>query len=235
MRRLSQISLSTVAVTALALSFGGCPAADSTALEDIVRVQTDLGAFTIRLYRTDAPITTQNFVNYVSSGFYEGTIFYRVVPGNIVEGGAVLPDLTVKPENPPIINEATTRLSNLRGTIAMNRGEGANTAQSRFFVNLNDNTFLDPSPTNTGYAVFGQIIEGLDVLDAMSQVPTTESGEYGNLPVTPITIISMTLENSSPEADPVLAYFGDRFDYAARYSVWTIVTMAFEYALTNDR
>ncbi len=173
----------------LSLSLAGVQAAPATA-GPIVELKTSLGTITLQLDPAHAPLSTANFLSYVDKKFYDGTIFHRVIPGFMVQGGGFTPDLNEKPTQPPIHNESSNGLLNLRGTISMARTSDPDSATSQFFLNLVDNGALDPSAESAGYAVFGKIIGGLDVLDRIGQVQTATQGQYENVPVRPITLIS---------------------------------------------
>ncbi len=156
-----------------------------------VVMETSLGTITIELDPEHAPLSTANFLAYVDSKFYDGTIFHRVIPGFVVQGGGFTADMTEKPTQPPIHNEASNGLLNLRGTISMARTSDPDSATSQFFLNLVDNAALNPGGASPdGYAVFGKITSGLDVIDKIAQVPTGQSGPYSDVPVQPVTIIS---------------------------------------------
>jgi peptidyl-prolyl cis-trans isomerase A (cyclophilin A) len=156
-----------------------------------VVVDTSLGSFTIELFQDKAPVSVENFLQYVREGFYTGTIFHRVVAGYVVQGGGYTADLNEKPTRPPIQNEATNGLSNLRGTVAMARTRLVRSGTSQFFVNVVDNRRLDHTgyaPDDFGYAVFGRVIEGMDVVDRISKVPTTIKDGMENVPIDPVLI-----------------------------------------------
>ena len=166
-----------------------------------VRMKTTLGDIVIELYPKQAPATVANFLQYVTSGFYDGrdgngaTIFHRVIPDFVIQGGGLTADLTQKQTNAPIVNEANNGLKNLRGTIAMARTSDPNSATSQFFINLVDNPSLDyVEGQNAGYAVFGEVVEGMDVVDKIAEVETHTVGQYQDVPVDPITITSAALE-----------------------------------------
>ena len=147
---------------AAVLACGGCPVGDP--LVDgppRVRITTSLGEFLVELDPNDAPLTVANFLQYVNEGFYDGTIFHRVIPDFVVQGGGYLPGLEAKPTHDPIASEASNGLLNLRGTVAMARTDDQNSATSQFYVNVADSPTLDPSATSAGYTVFGRVIEGL--------------------------------------------------------------------------
>ena len=155
-----------------------------------VTFQTSLGTVVFALNPEQAPVTVANMLAYVNSGFYDGTLFHRVIPGFVVQGGGFTSGMAYKtPTYGPIILESNNGLSNLRGTLAMARGNAADTASDQFFVNLADNAFLNyASAASPGYAVFGRVVAGLSVIDAMAQVPTTTVGANANVPVTEVTI-----------------------------------------------
>ena len=140
----------------------------------VVVVQTNVGDITIELYRDRAPKSVENFLDYANSGFYGGTIFHRVIRDFMIQGGGLTPQLRQKPTNAPIINEAMNGLKNQRGTVAMARTGGINTATSQFFINTKDNTALDHkgmTAEDYGYAVFGRVIAGMDVVDKIAELP----------------------------------------------------------------
>ncbi len=157
-----------------------------------VRVTTTMGSFVIELNPDKAPITVQNFLNYVDQGFYTDTLFHRVIPDFVVQGGGYLAGLTEKPTGAPIVNESDNGLKNVRGSVAMARKTNPDSATAQFYVNLAANDFLDYQPGNPGYAVFGQVIEGMSVVDQISAVPTTTQGQFENVPVTDVVIQSVT-------------------------------------------
>jgi peptidyl-prolyl cis-trans isomerase A (cyclophilin A) len=182
--------LKVVACSLLTATFAWTQPAQ--AADPVVVLKTSLGAITIQLDPTHAPDTTANFLAYVDNKFYDGTIFHRVIPGFVAQGGGFTPDMTEKPTKPPVHNESSNGLRNWRGTISMARTPDPDSATSQFFLNLGNNTSLDPTMDGPGYAVFGKIIGGLDVLDKIAQVPTTTKGPYGDVPVDPVIIISAT-------------------------------------------
>ncbi|MDR0805417.1 MAG: peptidylprolyl isomerase A [Enterobacteriaceae bacterium] len=155
-----------------------------------VLLTTSLGDVEIELNSEKAPISTNNFLAYVKEGFYNGTIFHRVISGFMAQGGGFTADLNQKRPNAPIKNEADNGLKNARGTIAMARTSAVDSATSQFFINVVDNDFLDHTPNNYGYAVFGKVIKGMDVVDKMMKVKTQNSGPYQDVPATPIVITS---------------------------------------------
>ncbi len=168
---------------------------DENKLEGIrvVKFQTNKGDIVLELDEANAPVTTENFIKYVQDGFFDGTIFHRVIPGFVVQGGGLTPDMERKQTRAPIVNEAKNGLTNVRGTISMARTNDPDSATSQFFLNLEDNENLDYSTVNPGYAVFGKITEGMDVLDAIAAVKTTRKGMYDDVPVEPVVIESAVL------------------------------------------
>ena len=165
-----------------------------------VRVETSKGAFVIELAEDKAPATVANFLQYAKSGFFDGTVFHRVIPGFMIQGGGLTAELKRKPARPPIVNEAANGLSNLRGTVAMARTADVNSATSQFFVNLVDNTSLDHrdgSPRGFGYCVFGRVVEGMDVVDAIAAVPTGTVRGMQNVPLEPVVIQRVTVVEPS--------------------------------------
>jgi len=156
-----------------------------------VLMKTSKGNLIIELYEDKAPITVKNFLSYVDEGFYDGTIFHRVMKGFMIQGGGLTPDFQEKPTKPPIKNEATNGLKNKRGTIAMARTPEIDSATSQFFINHVDNPILDHTPESFGYAVFGKVIEGIDVVDAIADVKTMTRSGHQNVPRETIKIISV--------------------------------------------
>jgi len=159
-----------------------------------VEMQTNQGKIVLELYPEKAPESVENFLKYARDGFYNGTIFHRVIPGFMVQGGGFDEKMTQKPTRNPIRNEANNGLKNARGTIAMARTSQPHSATAQFFINHADNRNLDyPSFDGWGYAVFGKVTQGLDVVDKIAQVPTTTSGMYQNVPQTPVIIQSVKI------------------------------------------
>jgi cyclophilin family peptidyl-prolyl cis-trans isomerase len=147
-----------------------------------------LGAIKIVLRPDKAPLSVANFLKYLRDGHYEGTIFHRVMPDFMIQGGGFTPEMEEKPERPPIRNEARNRLRNSRGAVAMARTDDADSATSQFFINVRNNHNLDFGIAGMGYAVFGHVIEGMEVVDEISNTPTTRRGEHENTPVMPVVI-----------------------------------------------
>ncbi|ADI38427.1 peptidylprolyl isomerase [Waddlia chondrophila] len=157
-----------------------------------VKLQTSLGDITLELYPDKAPVTVKNFLQYVDSGHYDGTIFHRVIDGFMIQGGGYTENLTQKPTKEPIANEANNGLKNKRGTIAMARTNVVDSATSQFFINVVDNSFLDfkgENPREFGYCVFGKVTDGMDVVDQIKSVDTQSQGPYQDLPVKPVKIV----------------------------------------------
>jgi len=154
----------------------------------VIVIETSMGNIEVELEMDKAPITTDNFMNYVESGFYEGTIFHRVIPNFMVQGGGFSPNGSQKSTLKPIKLESQNGLKNLRGTIAMARTNVPDSATSQFFINTKDNSFLDYAPGNPGYAVFGKVVKGMDVVDAIEKIKTTTKGYYEDWPVEDIII-----------------------------------------------
>ena len=160
-----------------------------------VLFKTNQGNFVVELDPEKAPKTVENFINYVNSGFYTGTIFHRVINGFMVQGGGFTKDMKEKPTQAPIPLESRNGLQNLKYTIAMARTGDPNSATAQFFINVRDNARLDyPSPDGHGYAVFGKVISGADVIDQIKFAPTTVVRGMSDVPVTPIIIESATLQ-----------------------------------------
>ena len=153
-----------------------------------VKLSTTEGAIVLELDESNAPETVANFLRYVDDGFYDGTIFHRVIPRFMVQGGGFTADMTQKPVRPPIRNEAANGLKNAKGTVAMARTGDVDSATAQFFVNLRDNAFLDHGVRDFGYAVFGRVTEGLDVVDRIAGVETTRRGPHADVPAEPVII-----------------------------------------------
>jgi peptidyl-prolyl cis-trans isomerase A (cyclophilin A) len=157
----------------------------------VVIMSTSKGDIKIELFKDKAPITIENFLSYVNDGFYDGTIFHRVIPNFMIQGGGFTPDFSQKPTKPPIKNEAKNGLKNERGTLAMARTQVVDSATSQFFINLVDNSFLDNGARDYGYAVFGKVIDGMGVVDEIAAVNTGTRGMYGDVPQEDVTITSV--------------------------------------------
>ncbi|MHC4463722.1 MAG: peptidylprolyl isomerase [Planctomycetota bacterium] len=156
-----------------------------------VKLETSMGDIVLALEEEAAPVTVKNFLTYMEEGFYDGTIFHRVIPNFMIQGGGLTVDMRRKKTHEPIINEASNGLRNDRGTIAMARTNNPNSATAQFFINHKNNTPLNyVENRKPGYAVFGKVIEGMDVVDAIAAVKTTRKGRFANLPVKPVVIKS---------------------------------------------
>jgi cyclophilin family peptidyl-prolyl cis-trans isomerase len=189
--RNSGVYLLGVAAAVMVFVFG-CPA-DKRNNEGLtmVKLETTKGDIVIEVNETAAPVTAANFLQYVQDGFYDGTIFHRVKPNFMIQGGGFTPDMKQKNARPTIVNEAKNGLKNKRGAIAMARLNDPNSATAQFFINDVDNAYLDYSgPRNPGYAVFGQVVEGMDVVDAIAKVKTGTKEMHQDVPVEAVIIKS---------------------------------------------
>lgn len=169
-----------------------------------VRLETTKGVIVLELEAAKAPLTANNFLEYVRAGFYNGTVFHRVIPGFMIQGGGYTANLERKETREPILNEATNGLKNLKGTIAMARTGEVNSATAQFFVNLVDNAFLDHQNTTDagfGYCVFGRVVEGMQVVEAIGVSPTSAAGPFSkDVPKTAIVITRATVVGGKPAA-----------------------------------
>jgi len=154
----------------------------------MIILSTNLGDITLELFADKAPLTVQNFLAYVDEGFYDGTIFHRVIPDFMVQCGGFTQDMQQKKTHAPVKNEADNGLSNEPYTIAMARTSDVNSATSQFFINLADNTFLDHGKRDFGYAVFGKVAQGTDVVDKIAEVKTGSKGGHKDVPLATVTI-----------------------------------------------
>lgn len=183
----SQTTPATAAKPAVAKASSCKPNDKGTAMK--VKLTTSMGNITLELNKEKAPISTENFVKYVESGHYNGTIFHRVISNFMIQGGGFDTKMNQKPTMPQIKNEATNGLTNDVYTIAMARTNVVDSATSQFFINTVNNSFLNhQGPANYGYAVFGKVIEGADVVDKIKAVPVGNSGGHQNVPATPVVI-----------------------------------------------
>ena len=157
----------------------------------MIRFETTLGNFTIELFEKEAPVTVANFLKYVDDGFFDGTVFHRIVPGFVIQGGGFTEDMSQKRTQPPIKNEADNGLKNERGSLSMARTNDIHSATSQFFVNLKDNEFLDHQRGNFGYAVFARVTEGLDVIDKIAEVETGRRRGMDDVPVEAVIMTSV--------------------------------------------
>ena len=170
---------------------------------DVTQGRTALGTITIALNEEKAPITVKNFLSYVRAGHYDGTVFHRVMANFMIQGGGYTPELEEKPTQTPIRNEARNGLRNSRGAVAMARTNDPNSAASQFFINLKDNHVLDFGISGAGYAVFGQVIEGMEVVDRISTVPLTSRGPHQTVPQVAVVIRkAREVKAATPAAAP---------------------------------
>ncbi|WP_374639012.1 peptidylprolyl isomerase [Hydrogenophaga sp.] len=191
MRRRTAAVFMALTSTALALPAWAQAPADATR----VRLNTSAGDIVLELDAAKAPKTVENFVQYVKDKHYDGTVFHRVIDGFMIQGGGFTADMTQKPTRAPIPLESRNGLTNGRGTIAMARTSNPNSATAQFFINVVDNAMLNaPNPDGYGYAVFGKVVTGMDVVDKIKAVPVGNKGGHQNVPNTPVTIIKATLE-----------------------------------------
>ena len=163
-------------------------AEETHAPNPLVVIKTSEGDITLRLFPDKAPVTVENFLRYVDAGFYDGTIFHRVIQDFMIQGGGFLPDMTEKANGDPIVNESKNRLHNNRGTIAMARTNDPDSATSQFFINQRNNLRLDWAPGRDGYTVFGEVVTGMNVVDFIATAPTGKVGGFGDVPLEPIVI-----------------------------------------------
>lgn len=167
------------------------PAPEPAPGNPVVVISTSLGDITLELFKDRAPVSVENFLQYVRDGFYEGTIFHRVKAGYVIQGGGYTAEMVERATRPPILNEATNGLKNVRGTVAMARMRALRSATSQFYINLANNAALDHrgySPDDFGYAVFGRVLSGMDVVDKIAATPTGISGDHEDVPKTPVVI-----------------------------------------------
>jgi peptidyl-prolyl cis-trans isomerase A (cyclophilin A) len=156
----------------------------------MIKFETSHGTFTVELFEKEAPVTVANFQRYVDEGFFDGCIFHRIVPGFVIQGGGLTKDFASKKTRAAIANEAKNGLKNTRGSLSMARTSDINSATSQFFVNLADNAFLDHGPRDFGYAVFGRVTEGMDVIDKIASTKTGTRKGYQDAPLEDVVIVS---------------------------------------------
>jgi len=208
MSRIATLPHLAVFLLSLTLGMAGCgasepgkqtvsttPAAGQPANPRVL-IETSKGNITVEVFPGQAPQSAGNFLNYVKTGFYDGLVFHRVIPGLMIQGGGMTPDMEEKPKNAPIQNEADNGLKNLRGTLAMARTGEPHSASSQFFINVADNAFLNhrgKSFEGWGYAVFGQVVDGMNVVDAIAAVPRGNHGPYSDVPVEPVVMLHVTV------------------------------------------
>jgi len=207
MTRLSLFS-NTLFLGALMLGISGCNASEpgtqtvsttpaaSQPANPRVLIETSKGNITVEVFPGNAPQSAGNFINYVKTGFYDGLVFHRVIPNFMIQTGGMTPDMAEKPKNAPIQNEADNGLKNLRGTLAMARTSEPHSASSQFFINVADSAFLNhrgKTAQGWGYAVFGQVVDGMGVVDAIVAAPRGNRGPHGDVPIEPIVMQRVTL------------------------------------------
>lgn len=183
-----------LAVSILTVMAGTSVGQENPVSNPQVVMETSKGEIVLELYPDKAPLTVKNFLNYIDAGFYSGTIFHRVIPGFMLQGGGFSRDMQKKPTMTPVKNEAFNGLKNDRGTIAMARTQDPHSASSQFFINTVDNAFLNYKSQTTsgwGYAVFGKVIKGMQVVDAISKVETGNQGRFRDVPKTAVEIIKV--------------------------------------------
>ncbi len=200
------LALTLLLTTAVARAADPAPAAapakegakmEQTGKNPIVVISTSMGDIEAELYADKAPESVKNFLAYAESGHYNGTVFHRVIKGFMIQGGGMTPDMNQKPTKAPIKNEADNGLKNLNGTLAMARTSVVDSATSQFFINVKDNAFLDhksKTPQGYGYAVFGKVISGMDVVQKIENVSTGNKGMHQDVPVEPVVIKSVTVK-----------------------------------------
>jgi peptidyl-prolyl cis-trans isomerase A (cyclophilin A) len=180
---------------ALALVAGSLAAGAWAADAPRVKFTTSMGEFVVEVDPEKSPKTVENFLKYVADKHYDGTVFHRVIDNFMIQGGGFTPEMNQKPVRPPVPLEARNGLKNVVGTIAMARTSDPNSATAQFFINVQDNAFLDQpnARDGNGYAVFGKVVSGMDVVNQIKGVPTTTKAPYQNVPVTPVVITSATI------------------------------------------
>ena len=156
----------------------------------MIRFETSLGAFTVEVDAGSAPVSSENFLRYVDDAHFDGTVFHRVIPGFMIQDDGFKADMSQKPTLKPIANEAANGLRNRRGSLAMARTNDVNSATAQFFINLVDNAFLDHKPGNFGYAVFGRVVDGMDVVDKIAAVKTGRRQGHDDVPIEPVVVTS---------------------------------------------
>lgn len=213
---LAAVSLATVA---------GCPLTESMPIVDI---ETSLGTFAVELNTIAAPLSAANFRQYVDDAFYDGVIFHRVVAGFVVQSGGFEPGFVEKDTRDPIPDESANGLLNLRGTLGLARTSDPNSATSQFYVNLVDNPSLDPQNGTPGFTVFGRVVEGMDVVDAIGALETETVDEFADVPVEQVTIISARLRPPQVMLDPV---FEQQLETQTLTTVRTLIVNLLGFAL----
>jgi cyclophilin family peptidyl-prolyl cis-trans isomerase len=184
------------------LMLAAAMAAPTGAANPQVTLETTHGTIVIELDAAKAPITVGNFLDYVKGGFFDGTVFHRVIPGFMIQGGGFTPNMEQKPTREPIVNESANGLVNKRGTVAMARTPDPNSATAQFFINLKDNAFLDKAKAQDGYGycVFGKVVKGMSVVDAIAAVKTGTVGGFQDVPMQPVVIKKASVVSAPPAA-----------------------------------
>ena len=184
------------------LMLAAAMAAPAGAANPQVKLETTQGTIVIELDAAKAPITVSNFLDYVKAGFYDGTVFHRVIPSFMIQGGGFAANMEQKPTREPIVNESANGLVNTRGTVAMARTPDPNSATAQFFINLKDNAFLDKAKAQDGYGycVFAKVVKGMNVVDAIAAVKTGTVGGFQDVPVQPVVIKKASVVSASPAA-----------------------------------
>jgi peptidyl-prolyl cis-trans isomerase A (cyclophilin A) len=168
---------------------------------DMILMRTSLGDITLELYQDKAPVSVENFLTYIDAGFYDGTVFHRVIPKFMIQGGGFLPDMQQKKPRAPIHNEADNGLLNTRYSVAMARTSDIHSATSQFFINLNDNSFLNHGTRDYGYAVFGKVKNGTDIVEKIAGVRTGRHGSHSDVPQQPVIVQEVRrLPENQPES-----------------------------------
>lgn len=185
----------TIIALTICLFFCGAAIPSGAAPKNqVVLINTSMGNIKIELFPKEAPFTVKNFLEYVRDGYYNGTVFHRVIPGFMIQGGGFMADMKMKQTGRPVKNEAGNGLKNDRGTVAMARTSDPDSATSQFFINVVNNDGLNrPMPDGYGYAVFGKVVEGMDVVDKIAAVKTGSKMFFQDVPVTPVVIKSITV------------------------------------------
>jgi len=188
--------MKTRLAAALLAALVSLPLSVSVWAQQKVKLATSLGDIVVELDREKAPKTVDNFLQYVKAGHYDGTVFHRVIENFMVQGGGMKPDMTEKPTRAPIPHESRSGLTNVRGTVAMARTMDPNSATAQFFINVKDNPFLDQANARdgNGYAVFGKVVSGLDVVDKIRAVPVGDKAGHQNVPLKAVTLKKASLE-----------------------------------------
>ena len=167
----------------------------------VVAMETSAGTIRIELWAERAPATTENFLQYVDAGFYDGTIFHRVVPGFVIQGGGYTGEMSEKDTRPPIKNEADNGLKNERGAVSMARTPEVDSATSQFFINLSDNQSLDHGTRDFGYAVFGKVVRGMEIVDQIAAAPTGRRAGHQDVPMEPPVVLAARRGEPAPEGE----------------------------------